>query len=996
MSNLPLAINSKVWDLGVEHAGLLQSVHGEQVLGRLVTCALAHDTLGCACLDYTKHPVYSSTRLSNQWGPTRPNWQALSSTCLPLYGACGGFFRTGRTKDRQCQQISGTHGEWTCSDDLDHPDRVRRQNESSTNVHRSSTRHKAKSGELPKFAKPCTKRDPVSGLCPFGSKCRYQHPPLVVASNPPGMVYGEDFLFGLEEDPAEASTTVVEVAPERKEYRMFLNILYEPEKKSCKRPLVEPLQFGPDGVQTTDCGYDVIHDITTATMIHEFVAFGQVFPVRTVVISHQLAQLATIALGVLANESRNYSASLRFFEEFLYPCFPRKIVHDHFVFYCFRNTSVAIPGDVLSTVRKLFIPLNAGMVTQLLFDESIKPEYPYNRMWRIIGSNGFDFDVGEDGTVSTYPTFRTRCPPRNDTARNKTAWAHFTCTHGFQTYANNANNVCAALSRYLKAREDESLLRANQYRLLGAQSMKATELVARLCGATVTKQGPFSNKYDLTTRPVTRVTARKPAPNVYEFSDHHSEFFAMLQKNLFDRVGFFQRIWRALVWFLLLSYGKANDYVVRHLYAPVYHWVHRREWLQSFVNLPHPKLLLRLKWYLDDECLNNVLEGLGEFESKFKFEFAKVGKAGRLYATAGELSLTSQACVSTIKHLTCMPLEFGLMPNGGTFRTVQADCVEPRACDKLYSSLFKLSPNDVTFVYFSDDGFLVERTHVGFNLFETDISSCDASNGFPVSVVAMWLAEQMGMEEDMVRLLAISAKPTTIRNPDCKSEYVKLLPETTFEYSGETLTTLKNQIADFSGAFGIYQRVCRGISLDQAIIGGFKDFGWTLTCSRRFSFNAATFLKRAYSERASRSWLVYGPIFRSLGVVDGELSPLKLGLSKAEYNRLSIVDRFELLLRQRVEALKNEPSSVVLNALRERFLGVVSFEETISRECLKERYDVSDHDIDVMVDAVSSLKLGDIVVNGFLEKVFAVDYGTTPYESEVVRSQALSDIDDLL
>jgi len=1003
---LPMAINSKVWDLGVEHLVFLQSVHGERALNKLVTCALSHNMWACLCTDYTKYPAYSSTRLSNHWVPSRQSWQTLFPTCLPLNGSCGEYppqshasltsvsvwphtkvvKRTGRSKVFVSSELSGTHGEWTCSDDLDNPGRVRRNRETATNKHRQTTSHKKKDGSLPKFSTPCLKYDAASKSCPHGDKCRFQHPMEVQESL--------DFAFGVDET-SQMSVSIPMSSASRVKCQHFNGTMYTRGKKSCTRFLGSPERYVCDH-GSGDTGYDVEMDVESSTFIHQFVAFGQVFPGRTVRISHELAQLATLSLGILPNESRNYSSALRFFEEFLYPCFPRLVVHDHFVFYCFRNASVALPGDVLPLARKLFVPLNASIVVKIPYTESIQPVYKYNQMWKILASHGFSFDTVKDGEVLRYPTFDTMLPAKNDTASNKTIWANFTCVQGFTTYANNGSNVCSALSRYFKARENELTLRANQFKLLGAQSIAAAQLVARVCGGEIIRPGLEQREFVLKTRPVTRTTGIPSESNHYKFSGENSDFLAMLQQNLFGHRSYRWRMWRSINKMMSTSYGEIHNWVVEYLYSPAFAFIHQVEWIKCFVYLPHPKSLLRIKWYESDDCLANVLNGLGEFESKFKFEFAKVGKPGRLYASAGELSLTSQACVSAIKHMTMLPLEYGQMPNGGTFRTMYSDAVECGASDKLYQSLYALQPNDITFIYFSDDGFLVERTPVGFNIFETDVSSCDASNGFPVSVIMMWLAEQMGMEEEMVRLLAISSKPTIVRNPDKRSEYVKLLPETTFEYSGETLTTPKNDVTNIGGSYGIYLRILRGIPLSDAIIGGFSDFGWTLTCERRYSFNAGTFLKRAYSERARRSWSVYGPIFRSLRVVDGELSPLKLGLSKAEYDKLSVVDRFEKLLHQRVTALKNEPSSMVLNALRERFLGVVNTQEVISRECLRERYGVTDHDMDVMVDHILSLKLGDVIVNEFLERVYSVDYGTTPYESNVAYPQHLSNIDDLL
>jgi len=357
--------------------------------------------------------------------------------------------------------------------------------------------------------------------------------------------------------------------------------------------------------------------------------------------------------------------------------------------------------------------------------------------------------------------------------------------------------------------------------------------------------------------------------------------------------------------------------------------------------------------------------------------------------------LGTSLCV-LVKKLTTQKYLLGQLPNGGNMFAMYSEANRPDLSDVLYSYLAHLPNGDCMYIYFSDDGMFAMRTLDGtLELYETDISSCDASNGFATKVVMLWLAKQIGLEVDAARLVALAAQPTVVRNPDSPNEYVRLRPQTTYQYSGEGPTTLENNISSTTISYGIYMRLCQGHSPEDAIIEGARDFGWVLTVAVRHSWNAITFLKRAYSIESRRSWSVYGPIFRSLGLVDGELTSVRLGVTKEEFSKMSYSDMFEKVLLTRVEGLVHEPGSVIINALRSR-VGFKSIQEDISVQDIIERYGGEEYEIHDLCDKILSLKLGDVVVSQFLERIFSFDYGTTCALHDEFRESPHDNVDELM
>lgn len=848
-------------------------------------------------------------------------------------------------------QLSGANGEWTGTDDFDNDESKRRHKESVTHtVHSSTTQHKKKDGELPKINKPCN--DFLQGKCDR-ENCRFNHP---------------------DRENVGSEATVV-VVPHVSTTRSFKGYGYVLGDKKITKSKDTPFEY----------------DCECKCVIPTFSAFGRVLEYRQVTISPVLAQLILVNLRVLPDESRNFVAILNFVTDALHSVFPALVIYDHVWFYSFRNVGKCVPNSIEGVARNIFQPLNSGLIG--IVERTISPRdtYQYNQGWRILSSNGFSFDA-EDGNVIQYPRFETNLD-LVVTSSNKRYFCRFSPVKQFQNYGKCGVNVCSALSRYFKCRgtlDDEIRLKTNQFKLMGRVNDHLISALATVCGAS------YSDGY-LRTR---KVYCGGPIPNQsqpYKIELITSSFLDMLDNNLFSRLSYRVYFWNKLMEYLSSVFDSVWNNIITHVYSHVFNFCDYLYLLWLFSFLPHPKRVLRQRWVMDDHSIKKIVDNLGDFESKFKDEDGKFNKVGRLYATITENSIMEPQTVEIVKKLTCQRFLLGMLSCGGSVYAEFSDDAAPKDSDKMFKDVSQIQSGDVVFKYYSDDGFVFSRMDGNEEIYETDIKSCDASNGFAVSFVLLYLADKMGLTEGMVRLLALSSKPTIIRNPDCSGEYVRLQPETTFEYSGEPTTTIKNNCASLACAYGAYNRLRLGSTIGDSIRLGADDFGWQLTVQRKFSFNSLTFLKRSYSVRCKRSWLVYGTIFRSLGVVDGELNPIQFGLSKSQFRTKSYSDLFEIALKMRVDGLVNEPTSPVLCALRVRVNGGVfpsSFQ--ITQQDLYERYMCSSSEVSELINFILNLKLGDFIVCSFLEKIFSVDYGCD--ETRVVHEidPEFSQVDDLM
>jgi len=298
--------------------------------------------------------------------------------------------------------------------------------------------------------------------------------------------------------------------------------------------------------------------------------------------------------------------------------------------------------------------------------------------------------------------------------------------------------------------------------------------------------------------------------------------------------------------------------------------------------------------------------------------------------------------------------------------------------------------------FFSDDGFIIYRTQNGYQVYETDFSSCDATNGFAVFAAYAYLADKVGLLDRAIGIIKQCGMSTTLRNPDCRSEYVELQPTEGFMYSGNNGTTGFNNIAEIGFFSKLYDN-CREDSGQQLtsefIQKSARDGGWEMTVARRFNLNSGTFLKRAYDLYSGKSWLVYGAILRSFGSIDGLPTPDALGVSPAEFKKMDLNDQMMALLRMKGESLVNEPASPIVDAIRMRAgLQTEARPYEISYEALNERYSTETWEWYTLKQCILDLRLGDVILCPALEKIFHVDYGSNCSEILTTVVEKVTDV----
>jgi len=629
--------------------------------------------------------------------------------------------------------------------------------------------------------------------------------------------------------------------------------------------------------------------------------------------------------------------------------------------HIFRNRSACIIDDrqQLAIFHANNIPLLTVDPVRLVDKVSTTKvmDWDYNNKWKVIGKKGFNFIWDKNMKVRKYPCFETQL---QEGRKKYVTMSSFQGYQPFVWYDNNAHNACNALSRYFAARPDESVLNENQQRLCSVVPDEDMVVVTEACNSV------FSNGVEGKEVNTRNGTSLRILPC-------HEAYHSLFQhiSNKFSDKFFIISTILGILW----TFSKSALYTVaKNVYDYNYRYYDFFTWLNDLVSLPAVKRDMYVKWASDIRISWKIFVNDVVFQSKVKDEIARYDSYPRLYATAEHGCLVDKIAPEIVKNMCKYSIPFHeIYPNrfGNEFYCVFKDCQEVEASDVMFTHTSAASCSYA--VYFSDDGFIRIVVNGIEYLFETDISKCDMSNRLAIFSWCFCLLKNVCGVEMAKRLVQQCAQATTLYNPENRAEYVRLLPETFFEFSGSVITTLLNNLANIVIFFAIYLALCDNgfIVTPEVIIDAAKSVGYVLTVKECPSMACATFLKRSFD--GQRSFLCLGTLLRSFGHIDG-YTPEIFGLEPNVFFSKTKRELFEIYGKNRVSGLVNEPGNIILSALRKRFnvKDSSSFTPTVA---LCERYSCCEYELEELSGYLLNLNLGDSVCCPALCKIFLVDYG---------------------
>lgn len=662
-----------------------------------------------------------------------------------------------------------------------------------------------------------------------------------------------------------------------------------------------------------------------------------------------------------------------------------------------------------------------GQTTQVMHGN------PIVRWGQLVGTNPIDRavpweDVRTDVIVSKirgnveWDGDRPKFPERECKPGLPINWffrfCHIDPESNFSVLANSNTNYNGALSRLLQCRPDEHCFRENAittgfwlFKTMSARHPLQADFFAEVF------------KLCIGTRKVEHRLEAPAVEDVYKVR-------LINDRAIHDFARFIEDSNPSALQQVVDSAHTSMNWAYQSLYQECVHFVGASVYRKAYALLPHIKQKARLRFVDGEEIHVDNIPTTSSAKALLKREMAKFGKQGRLYVTL------ASGCIDS-PHSP----EYAKKAMDGLHTFVRGDYVlqificgvmRPTTLNDVFNSIFLLSttPNMVFVVIFSDDSVYAININGCIYILNVDVKSNDSSQDVPAFLALSMIMGHYG-EDATLALLQQSRLPITCQSP-CGDFGFELAFKGIMEQSGNSMTSALNhtgstgiaihafhQIVDHLEDSSVFEKnyIPSGEEIVNAIQRGAKEMGHVVTFDDTDGvMERVQFLKRSplRTEASSPFGVGYvsimniGCILRSLGGIHGDMDAAMLGVPVGVFRNMSWNERMNWHVGGVIEGLKHEPSSPILDALRKRFpprgstvvsesvfhreigsewydlLGPTSIDASAidaGYEFMERRYGLTTADLNPLITAIHTLRLGDWVSTYAFSRIMEVDYG---------------------
>jgi len=400
---------------------------------------------------------------------------------------------------------------------------------------------------------------------------------------------------------------------------------------------------------------------------------------------------------------------------------------------------------------------------------------------------------------------------------------------------------------------------------------------------------------------------------------------------------------------------------------------------------PHPKKVLReVAWAELQEgshkCINSS-HHLWLHNVTYKMKKDEIAKPGKYPRMIGDLGVAAslqgfRATYLLKKAMAAGPMQY----RSATFLFVATP--EATTLESVFSQLIN-PPTKYYFVFFSDDACISVRTPTGVHCFNMDIKWCDASHG-PGIFQALIDISPDNLKKDVITLVEQCKLPIVVFDQNDRSRRVKLRPRNPRLYSGSTITTFINNLANILILKTIVDE--QAVTAKQ-IVDAATHTGYAVTLEPCKVIQDIQFLKHSPVVDTTgrlRAMLNLGVMFRSFGICKGDLpgsgdwrlraSTFCYAVLQGMYPRVSFRMRDLLLTNLKID-LKLLPK-MQDKVFLEMHQGCVPDQEyTVLEEQLAIRYRLSSHEVALMTELFGNLTVGQAIGHEVFGRVLQKDYG---------------------
>lgn len=296
------------------------------------------------------------------------------------------------------------------------------------------------------------------------------------------------------------------------------------------------------------------------------------------------------------------------------------------------------------------------------------------------------------------------------------------------------------------------------------------------------------------------------------------------------------------------------------------------------------------------------------------------------------------------------------------------------------------------FAYFSDDSCFSVRVDGKVYIFNVDISSCDASHTEAIFKTYQSLYPP-GMQADISGLLDQCRQPINIVSRYDSSISITLQSNRIKLWSGSTMTTGINNVANLAIACALSKAVFSGSRIDvsEQIQRAAITAGYAVTCDICKNYWEIQFLKHSpvYDTLGRlQPMLNLGVMLRASGMCRGDL-PGKKGVSigdRAKAFQSALLKglypyiNFPLLACMKAQCKTSYTNSaseqIVKDLLQYKVVGDTETFSISGAEMCK-RYQLDDHEYTELLEDFNRPMVGLCIANSACSKILKMDYGLT-------------------
>jgi hypothetical protein len=279
-----------------------------------------------------------------------------------------------------------------------------------------------------------------------------------------------------------------------------------------------------------------------------------------------------------------------------------------------------------------------------------------------------------------------------------------------------------------------------------------------------------------------------------------------------------------------------------------------------------------------------AIDGLFTKIVKGKLKLLEKAKPGKYPRIIGDFTCPGSLLAGFLCEL--IKKSFGVLRCPG-FAAHYVSSTEPDILDYVGETLYN-SQENISF-YFSDDCL----SKFGGELIESDISSCDISNGPAVFDCAKFVCQDFPQFYSVISRAVDQCKNNfVLSQPERKTNKISFVPKRPIEFSGTTLTTLLNNFASLIISLKTHLDGSKTGKYD--ISGSAYATGYIVTNSVKSCLEECQFLKHSWdtSLGTPKSFLNLGCILRSFGTCRGDLPGSGEILKRAFIWNSSLMDAY--------------------------------------------------------------------------------------------------------